>query len=238
MNDLDKNKRFPLQNAENRRNECVGEAISDVLGNYYEQLLDPDFSEAVGFHLQGRGGSDGGVDLKAAMLAACVFGSLPETDDPSDPTQTSEAKETDWGSYTLQQIQLAAHFAPNGIIPLYSYDQVTDYTKTYQRGAVLQLRWDTSWTGVDGQLPASKGGAFVSQHAVAAYETLALGIRIKAFDIPTYHYLSRPVFEKAFVVGYGFSFDAYKFLTIVNAILYSRNWSLIPLLSSTMVKTK
>lgn len=235
---IDNNKRFNIQNAEGRYEECFGEACADVLGNYFENLIDPDFSMTAGFHVQGKGGSDNGMDLMAGMYGACFFGALLEMNDVSDPIQTSEARETDWNSYTPTQIADAAKLAPfiKGVKPLYGFDQVSEYTKTAQMGCILEMKWYSSWNGVDGQLPMPKVNEAFSYHFVAAYETLALGIQIKAFDAPFYHYLPRPLFEKAVVAAAGFDVNTYRFLTLVNGIFYTRNWSLLPYLASGTMK--
>ena len=223
--DLDKNKRFNLQNAEHRPEECFGEAFADVIGNHFETLFDPDFSMAAGFHIQGKGGSDDGMDLKAGLYGAVAYGALPENLDTSDPLQTSEAKETDWGSYTPQQIATAAKFAPTGFISLRSYDEVTRYTNSYQMGCILEMKFYESWFGVVGQLPTPKAGEAFSYHFVAAYEPLALGIKIKAFDVQGYHYLPRPLFQTAVVDAAGVTFNAWRLVSLVQAALYTRNYA-------------
>lgn len=232
MIDLDNNKRFQLQNAERRYSECVGISTSDVGGNWREMLFDSDFSEAAAFHIQGKRGSEDGVDLLSAMYAACVYGFLPENLDTSDPIQTSEAIESDWASYTPTQIATAAKFAPAGVRSLKSYDDVIEHLLREKMGCVLQLRWNTAWTGFGGQVPMPAADARYTDHAVACYGYSALGLAVKAWDIPEYHYLPRSVFQKVFVVGYAFDMNAYKWLTIVSAILYTRNWSLLPLLNT------
>jgi hypothetical protein len=235
---MDKNKRFPLQNAEHRPEECFSEFCADVLGNHFDMLLDPDFSMAAGFHLQGKGGSNDGMDMMAGMYGAIAYGVLPESNDVSDPIQTSEARETDWGSYTPEQIADAAALAPfiTGITPLYSYDQVTEYTQRYQTGAGLELKFYKSWFGVDGQLPTPKEGESYSYHFVAAYETYAQGIKIKAFDAPFYHYLPRSLWGTAVVAAAGFSFDSSRWLSLAYAIVKYGKWDLLPELKHESMK--
>lgn len=209
MMNLDLLGHFENQNLENRKNSCIGESVTDAVGNLLKVQCDPDYTMATSFYVQGKAASTLGTNLYAAMLGAIAYGLLPDSKDRSDPLQTSELYEDTYSNYSEDQKQFALRFLPPGGLPqrLNTFSDIAKYLETQKMGVPLVIRWHPEFNNPGPNrvfsmphLPQE------SNHCVVAYEVTDAGLKIKPFlgEEYGYAYLPPNVFNAVISESYGF----------------------------------
>lgn len=234
------------QLAEHRIEGCVGETIADIIGNITGVPLDPDFSEAGGYAVQGAPVSNLGETAVAALYGAVAYGALPDVLDKSDPAQTNELTENNFANYTSLQKTTAAGFAQKGIRWLNSYDEIVLHLNQYKTGVAVGFKWyqSFSYPYLDGTLrtPNYANETF-TYHETACYETTPSGLRIKPwlgadYGDKGYVYMPRTLFNIVSTGAAAFDPNASRWFFLIKACLqYPQNIpSLLPLVfkASTM----
>lgn len=235
--------RFPDQNAEHRVEGCVGETISDILGNIYGVPLDPDFSEAAGYAVQGAPPSNLGESAISALYGAVAYGALPAV---LDGAFTDELTENNFANYVSLQKTTAAGFAPKGIRWLNGYDDISRHLFTYNTGVAVGFKWYNSFSNPfpDGTLRSPN---FVTEeftyHETAVYENTPMGLRVKPWLGPDfgdkgYVYVPRIVFEQTWTGAAAFRPDGLRWWTLIQAAMeYPKNISnLLPIIIAATYK--
>ena len=231
---------YPNQFIEKRPTGCVGITLADILGNIHGMPMDPDFSLAAGFAVQGMVPTTLGQTAIGGMYGAVAYGCLGEVLDRSDPIQTSQFIESDFANYTYIQKSTAALFAPKGIRWLNSYDDIARYLLETRWGAAVGFKWYSSFGNPrpDGVLrtPDYENEPF-TYHETACYENTSQGLRLKSWQGPDYGdhgdvYMPRSIFEECWTGAAGFDPKGWRWASLVGACLqYPRNIpNLLPLL--------
>lgn len=214
MNDLDRNKLFPNQLKDSDSTECCGISVADVVGNLIGIPADPDFSYAAGFNVAGTTPTLAGEDPAAAVDGAIAFGVLPASDETFTSLSKGEAFTMQFNNYPANQLQAAAKYAQNGVLSLYSFDDVWNYLQTKKGGVVLPIKfYATFMNPVGGMLPNI--GGTTSNHCTAAYDCFTTGttryLSIKMwlglqYGNGGYVYMSEDIFNQCFA-GKAYAFN-------------------------------
>lgn len=226
---LDRLQRFPNQIIEQRREECVGETIADLVGNIADQPMDPGFSYAAALKVANTLPTTAGSDPYSGMLSAVVYGALPTSKEAFDAATTSELYEANFANYVSALRTFASQFVQNGTVQLRSYKDIQNYLLTYKQGCQLGMRWYSSFNTPlpDGSLPPPSGP--YSEHCVAVYEDTDKGLRIKPwlgadFGDHGYVYLPEALFTTIFGNAAGFDPNASRWWSL--AFIGLTHWNL------------
>jgi hypothetical protein len=238
----DAGRRFPNQNIERRFTECVGETIADIIGNIEAQLFDPDFNYAAAFAAEGLTPTDAGEDVYAGMFGQVAYGSLPESNDYSDPIQTSELIEANFANYTTEQKQTARLFRQNAIKVLTSWGDIVEHLSLNQGGVAMGMKWYDMFNSASGILQAPPLGSPFTYHCVAVYEMKDNMLRVKPWLGPHfadkgYCWLPFNIFAFTFQEAFAFDPNGSRWWTLVRAALWNASkgnpqgiWNLLPLI--------
>lgn len=236
---IDKLKWLPNEPVSGDNNFCVGFTVADIVGNIIGQPCDLEFSYAAGLHVADSTPTTLGEDPNCGMLGAAIFGALPVSQETFNTQTTSQLYTANFANYTPFEKINALKNAQNGLLPLNSYQDITNYLTTYKQGVSLAIRWFESFDipNADGTLPVPSGA--YTNHNVGVWDFGDLGLLIKPYlgsnwGLGGYCYLPQVMFNQIFFYAAGFNPNAYRWLTLATNALSHPNLipEILPMLKS------
>lgn len=219
MANLDKNKVFPSQIIDGDPTECVALTVADICGNIDGQLYDPDILYAYTLRLMNQWPNTGGLDPYTGMLTPIVYGNLPVSLETFTAKTVGELYVANWQNYTNDQRIAAKQYTKNGVIPLYTFEQITGYLDQYRAGVSLAMKWYENYSlpNDDGTLPEPEGN--FSYHNVAVYDDPFGYLLIKpwlgaTFGQGGYAKMGQSVFNQSFISAAGYDPKAWRWLSL------------------------
>lgn len=202
-------KHFADQNKEHRLESCIGESISDSIGNLIGRPCDPDYTMAASFYVQGKAANLLGTNLYAAMLGAIAYGCLPETADKTDPIQTSELTEDTYSNYSDLQKNIALQSLPPSGLPLRlnNFADITAYLFKYKMGVPLVIEWHEEFNDPSpSRIFSIPTTPRLSNHCVEVVDVTPQGLQVKPHlgEEYGYAYIPMNVLPKIMMESYGF----------------------------------
>lgn len=236
---LDKNRFFANQVIDNDPTECVALTVADIAGNITGQLYDPDMVYANALKIMNETPNVLGLDPKAGMQSAVVYGLLPVTEETFNAKTTSQLYIANWQNYPPAQRASAQQHVMRGVVPLYTYQDICSYLNRCKAGVSLTVKWHENFNtpNGDGTLPDPEGP--FTYHCIAVYDNPLKGLMFKPHLGPLYGdsgygYMSQTVFNEVFAETYGFDLNAWRWLSLVQIAL-SHPWiipDVLPLLNA------
>lgn len=218
----DHNQRFPEQDIENRPQECVGETVSDLIGNLAQIPCDAGYSYATALKVMNQSPTTAGSDPYSGMLGGMIYGALPTDKVPFDVNVMDELYESNINNYPLEEQELAQFYAQNGVKIFNSYQEIVSWLSLNKGGVSLALKWYASFSSppTSGVLPEPQGQ--FTYHNVAVYESTTSGLRVKPWLGPRfgdagYCYLTEETFDTVWFGAYAFDPTAWRWLSLAYA---------------------